>query len=301
MKDIIEAIEKRVELAKQNPELPFIFKISGGYDIAASDAKDKRNAQGDISYPACVELVFDSGEGLKAHRILYKKNDDIFKSVDMYKNTQGKFEEPKLQRIKFVSGQKLIYGDSVANLNLIRYLSYVEKFSRDKKVVLQDVSKVVNANNSVLSAKQITKFVGLIGEMAKSTDGFAILLNIAKDAQLNPNYKTVDGLSKMDDGKEKIVDLLESYLTSPVHSGRLVSLLLPAKSIMDTIEKVLSNKMIGYNKDTKAFQPVSEKGGFEKEIIYKTTTENEAVRAILLGHYLQTDAEWKSKLTDLAG
>ena len=52
------------------------------------------------------------------------------------------------------------------------------------------------------------------------------------------------------------------------------------------------------NKDTKSFQPLSEKG-FTKEIIYKTTTENEAVRAILLGHYLQTDVEWKTKLTDL--
>ncbi|HMV15997.1 MAG TPA: hypothetical protein PKA75_11565, partial [Chitinophagales bacterium] len=193
MKDIIEAIEKRVELAKQNPELPFIFKISGGYDIAASDAKDKRNAQGDISFPSCVELVFDAGDGLKAHKLLYKKNDDILKSAEMYKNAQGKFEEPKLQRIKFVSGQKLIYGDSVSNLNLIRYLSYVEKFSLDKRLEMQDVSKVVNVSNSVLSAKQITKYVGLIGEMAKSIDGFSVLLNIAKDSHLNPNYKTVDG------------------------------------------------------------------------------------------------------------
>lgn len=298
MKDIIEAIEKRVELAKQNPELPFIFKISGGYDIAASDAKDKRNAQGDISFPSCVELVFDAGDGLKAHKLLYKKNDDILKSAEMYKNAQGKFEEPKLQRIKFVSGQKLIYGDSVSNLNLIRYLSYVEKFSLDKRLEMQDVSKVVNVSNSVLSAKQITKYVGLIGEMAKSIDGFSVLLNIAKDSHLNPNYKTVDGLSKMDDGKEKIVDLLESYLTSPTHSSRFVSLLLPEKSIMDIIEKCLNNKIIGYNKDTKSFQPLSEKG-FTKEIIYKTTTENEAVRAILLGHYLQTDVEWKTKLADL--
>jgi hypothetical protein len=300
MKSVIELIEKRVSLAKSNPELPFIFKIGGGYNMAASDAKDKRNAVGDIKFPACVELVFDKdGTGMKAHTMLYKKNDDIFESVDRYKNAQGKFEEPKLPRINFVSGQKLIYGDSISNLNLIRYLSYIEHFAKDKRVELQDISKTINITNT-LSAKQIGKYVILIEEMSKSEDGFEILKGIAKDSKLNPNNKSIDGLAKMEDGKEKIIELLESYLVSPAHGGRFVSLLLPDKNIADVINKLLSKKAIGYNKDTKSFQPKDEKG-FTKEIIYETQNENEAVRAVLLGHYLQKDAEWKTKLFQMAG
>lgn len=289
----IEKINERVALAKANPELPFTFAIAGKWNPTITDAKDKRNATGDVQFPACLRLVFDKGDGsgIKQHILLYNGNESIFNGEEIYKNERGRFEEPPLPRIKFSSGQKLVYGDSLANINLIEYLSYAEYFS--KNVTCRDVTTPIK--NANITTEDIVKYASLVDAMAKTDEGFELIKSIAKNSKLNPEHQTVEGISKMEGGKQRVLSIVKSFISNPTKYTGFVTQILPADDIMRQTKTLLEKGIVGYNKSTQSFQ---EKAGdsFAKEVIYTTKQDNDVTRLMLFAHFLQRNSEWRVKL-----
>lgn len=294
MKDIIKKINDRVAFASQNKEIPFIFNYKGGYDPKLTDAKDTHNAQGDVIIPSIARMVYDEdGEGQKQKILIFNGNDDIFNGEKINTNVAGKFEEPtRLPRIKFVQGKKLIYGDSLKNLNLIKYLTYLEFLSAKPFVECTDITK---EDTSTIKGRDVLKMIALVDELAGNEEGFKVLISIAKDGKLNEQPQLVDGLSKLENGKDKIVDMFDGWLMNQQKSAYCASKLTPNLGL---VKECLEKGLIGFNKATKSFQPKEGKE-FTKDVIFTTNQENDTVRSILLGHFLVSNEDWKVRLKNI--
>lgn len=292
MKETIEKINERVALAQQNPELPFTFYVNGSFNPQLTDAKSKKTDMGDILYPACSKLVYDDGGGLKQHILVFNGNDDIFNGEKINTNEKGKFEEPTLPRIKFTNGQKLVYGDSLANLNLIRYLSYMEFFT--KSVKCRDVT-TNPVQLTAVTTEDIVKYASLVDALSKTDEGFDLVKSIAKDSLLNPTHQTIEGISKMEGGKQKVVSIVKSYISNPSQFGRFVKQILPDDMVMKQTKEFLEKGIVGYNKATSSFQMKTGEG-FSKDVIFTTKQESDVTRTMLFAHFLQRNSDWKVKL-----
>lgn len=294
MKDIINKINDRVDFAKQNNEIPFIFNVKGGYNPKLTDAKDKSNAQGDVIVPSIARMVFDEdGQGQKQKILIYNGNDDIFNGEKINTNTAGKFEEPtRLPRIKFVQGKKLIYGDSLKNLNLIKYLTYLEFLSTQPFLECTDITK---EDTTTVKGRDILKTIALVDKLAETAEGLKVLISIAKEGKLNEQPQLVEGISKLENGKEKIIDMFDGWLMNQQKSAYCISKLTPNLGL---VKEVLEKGLIGFNKATKSFQPKEGKE-FTKDVIFTTNQENDTVRSILLGHFLVSNEDWKVRLKNM--
>lgn len=293
--ELIEKIEQRVKLAQENPELPFTFYVKGKYDPSITDAKDKRNSMGDMMYPSVSRIVMDKDGQLKEHILMFRGNDDIFNGAKVYTNEKGRFEEPSnLDLIKFTNGQKLVYGDSLKNLNLIRYLSYCEMFQGS--VACRDVTTPVKL--SQITTEDIVKYATLVDTLAKTDEGFELIKSIAKNTRLNPGANTVEGIAKMEDGKARIVSIVKNFISVPTQFHTFVSLIIPSELVMKQTQEFLQKGIVGYNKATKSYQ-VKTGDGFAKEVIFTTSQENEATKMLLFAHFLQKNGDWKAKLQNM--
>lgn len=294
MKDIIKKINDRVVFAEQNKEIPFVFNVKGGYNPSLTDAKDKHNAQGDVIIPSIARMVFDEdGTGAKQKILIFNGNDDIFNGEKINTNERGRFEEPnRLPRIKFVAGKKLLYGDSLKNLNLIKYLSYLEFLSAQPFIECTDITKEDTAS---VKGRDILKMIALVDKLAETEDGFKVLVKVAKDGNLNEQPQLVDGLAKLKNGKDKIIDMFDGWLMNQQKSAYCAGRLTPNLGL---VKECIEKGHIGFNKATKSFQP-KEGNQFTKDVIFTTNQENDAVRSILLGHFLVTNEVWKVKLKNM--
>lgn len=298
----LEAIHKRLEFARQNPNVPFVFSVSSGYSPELTDAtKDKNAAGGAYFFPPVYTVNYDKGDGtgLQKHIIIFNGEDSVTESHKFYRNVNGKFEEPgNLSMIKFEQYQMAVYGDSLRSLRMMEYFSLIEQF--DGALKCKDLTKSIRSQGSAqsLKAEDVVKYSALIDQLAKVDIGYALIKSIAKNQKLNPDYNVIDGLDKMEGGKDEIVSSVKQYLIEPTKWKTFIDLFLPNREHADLVKSLMEKDAIGYNKDGKSFQ-MKVGGKFEKGILFTVDTDNELVQSFLFAHNLAKDNDLKVRLQNV--
>lgn len=299
--DKLAVIEARLKFAEANTDVPYLFKVSSGYDRTLTDAKDKQMANGNYLLPATYNLNYDKGDGkgLSKHIIIFKGSDSVTESHVFYRNANGKFEEPgDVSPIVFEDYQKAVYGDSLPNLRLIEYLSLIEQFSGS--VHCQDLTESFKSSQpvDVLTAAEVVKVISLIGDVASTEAGFEIIKAMAKNPKLNDSYQAVDGLSKMEGGNAQITGVVQQLLLNPVKSKIFLSEFRPSRHATDLVNSSFSKKIVGYNKKTKSFHLLNGQD-FDKEALFTIDAESDDVKLFMFTREVSTNSALKVKLQNI--
>lgn len=294
-KEKLALIQRRIDFARENPSVPFLFSCGIGFNPELTNAQDK-NMVGTAMFPAVTRLNFDAGDGLKQHIVIFKDTEPVQEAHAFYRNNNGKFEEPELKMLEFENYKISVYGDSLKSLCLMEYLSLCEMF--EGSIKCQDLTETIKDNGTAntLMVEDIVKYVAVIDELAKSENGFALLKSIAKNPKLNPNYSVVDGLEKMENGKEQIVSIVKQFLANPEKSKVFVKEFLPSEVKQNLIVELLQKEILAYNEQTKSYQ-LKIAGKYDKDLLYTIDSKNEATRIFMFAHNMQ--AELQAKLQNI--
>ena len=289
-------IADRLKFAEANKGVPYLFKVSSGYDKALTDAKDKQMAQGNYLLPGIYYLNYAKpGEEINKHIVIYKGADNVTESHKIYRNSVGKFEEPiDIKPIVFEDFQMAVYGDSLPNLRLIEYLSLVEMF--DGVVHCKDLTEAFKNSQptEVLSMENAVKMSLLIDETAKTDAGFEIIKTIAKNTKLNEAWQAVDGLALMEGGKEQIVSLVKQFLLNSVKSKLFVAEFSPSQEAVGLAKALKEKGILTYSEKTKGFHLKD-----DKEVLFAVDSPNESVREFLFARQVARMGELKIKLQNI--
>jgi len=294
-------VASRLKFAEANKAVPYLFKVSSGYDKALTDAKDKQMAQGNYYLPGIYYLNYDKGDGkgLNKHIIIYKGGDNVTESHIIHRNAAGKFEEPlDIKPIVFEDFQMAVYGDSLPNLRLIEYLSLIEQF--DGVVHCQDLAEAFKNSQpaEVLSMENAVKMALFIDEISKTDSGFEIIKTIAKNPKLNEGYQAVDGLAVMEGGREQIISAVKQFLLNSVKSKIFVAEFSPSQEATGLVKSMFEKKLLVYKDKTKAFH-LQNGDNVDKDVLFSVDSENEEVRNFLLARQVSTTGELKIKLQNI--
>lgn len=290
-------VAARLKFAEANKTVPYLFKVSSGYDKALTDAKDKQMAQGNYYLPGIYYLNYDKGDGkgLNKHIIIYKGGDNVTESHIIHRNAAGKFEEPlDIKPIVFEDFQMAVYGDSLPNLRLIEYLSLIEQF--DGVVHCQDLAEAFKNSQpaEVLSMEDAVKMALLIDETAKTEVGFEIIKTISKNPKLNEAWQAVDGLALMEGGREQIVSKVKQFLLNSVKSKLFIVEFCPSEEAVGLIKALKEKDILKYNEKVKGFHLKE-----DKEVLFEVDSKNESAREFLFARHVSRTGELKIKLQNI--
>lgn len=296
--ETMDLINERVELYQKNPNVACVFKFLQTMPSALSNIKTRvSNLNGINKIPATLEVDMDLGDGLKRHRIMYNRGDDVIEGWKKYTNRDGRFERPNnLESIVFNGDTLLIYGKTVANLNLIKYLSLVEFFyaktTGEKLVKHQDITAF--GEKAEDTSELVETVISLINSLAKTKKGMEFLIERAKDDKVNKNYKVVDALLMKDEGEKEIVKMLKNKIIR--ETSKFKNVFLPFGDEIKLVNAAIKAKVLDYNEESYAFQ--IKKGGefIKNEVVFTIKEGDDSVKELLLLDYLKKNIGVKERI-----